>query len=66
MRIWLAGKISVKHHCQRKNKFTVTKKATVELGLPTNSDLLLMVGKGIRGVICHAIYRLAVKQTINR
>ena len=36
------------------------KKAEVELGLLTDIDMLLMVLKGIRGGICHAIHRYAV------
>ena len=35
------------------------KKTGVELELLTDVDMLLMVEKGIRGVICHAIYRYA-------
>ena len=35
------------------------KKAEVKLELLTDVDMLLMVGKGIRGGICHAIYRYA-------
>ena len=31
----------------------------VKLGLLTNADMLLMVEKGIRGGICHAIHRYA-------
>ena len=33
------------------------KKTKVNLDLLTNIDMLLMVGKGIRGEICHSIYR---------
>ena len=33
------------------------KKIVVELELLTNVDMLLMVEKGIRGGICHAIHR---------
>ena len=33
------------------------KKTGVELELITNFDMLLMIDKGIRGGICHAIYR---------
>ena len=35
------------------------KKTEVELELITNVDMLLMIGKGIRGEICHAIHRYA-------
>ena len=35
------------------------KKKQVELELLTDVDMLLMVGEGIRGGICHAIYRYA-------
>ena len=35
------------------------KKARVELELLINIDMLLMVEKGIRGGICHAIHRYA-------
>ena len=35
------------------------KKTEVELELLTNVDMLLMVEKGIRGGICHAIHRYA-------
>ena len=35
------------------------KKTEVELELLTNIDMLLMVAKGIRGGICHAIHRYA-------
>ena len=35
------------------------KKTEVELELVTDPDLLLMVEKGIRGGICHAILRYA-------
>ena len=35
------------------------KKAEVELELLTDVDMLLMVEKGIRGGICHAIHRYA-------
>ena len=35
------------------------KKIEVELELLTDIDMLLMVEKGIRGAICHAIYRYA-------
>ena len=31
----------------------------VKLDLLTNIDMLLMVGKGIKGGICHSIYRYA-------
>ena len=33
------------------------KKTKVKLDLLTNIDMLLMVEKGIRGGICHSIYR---------
>ena len=35
------------------------KKTEVKLELLTNVDMLLIVEKGIRGGICHAIYRYA-------
>ena len=35
------------------------KKIEVELELVTNVDMLLMIEKGIRGRICHAIHRCA-------
>ena len=35
------------------------KRTEVELELLTNIDMLLMVGKGVRGGICHAIHRYA-------
>ena len=35
------------------------KKTEVELELLTDVDMLLMVEKGIRGEICHAIHRYA-------
>ena len=35
------------------------KKIKVKLDLLTDIDMLLMVGKGIRGGICHSIYRYA-------
>ena len=35
------------------------KKSKVELELLTNIDILLMVKKGLRGGICHAIHRYA-------
>ena len=35
------------------------KKTEVKLGLLTNIDVLLMVGKGISGEICHAIHQNA-------
>ena len=35
------------------------KKTGVKLELPTDPNMLLMVEKGIRGGICHAIYRYA-------
>ena len=36
------------------------KKTKVKLDLLTDTDMLLMVEKGIRGGICHAIYRYAL------
>ena len=36
-----------------------SKKTKVKLELLTDADMLLMVEKGIRGGICHAIYRYA-------
>ena len=36
-----------------------SKKTKVKLDLLTNIDMLLMVEKGIRGGICHSIYRYA-------
>ena len=38
---------------------TCLKKTEVKLELLTNVDMLLMVGKGIGGGICHAIHRYA-------
>ena len=35
------------------------KKAEIELKLLTDINMLLMVEKGIRGEICHAIHRYA-------
>ena len=35
------------------------KKAKVKLALLTDIDMLFMVEKGIRGVICHSIYQYA-------
>ena len=35
---------------------TVLKKTKVKLDLLTDIDMLLMLGKGIRGGICHFIY----------
>ena len=35
------------------------KKKEVKLELLTDVDMLSIAGKGIRGVICHAIYRYA-------
>ena len=35
------------------------KKTNIKLELLTDVDMLLMVEKGIRGGICHAIYRYA-------
>ena len=35
------------------------KKTKVKLDLLTDIDMLLMVEKGIRGGICHSIYRYA-------
>ena len=40
------------------------KKTEVELKLITNVDMLLMIEKGIRGVICHAIHRHAKANNI--
>ena len=37
------------------------KKTEVRLGLLTNIDKLLMIEKGIRGGICHAIQRYTIK-----
>ena len=38
---------------------TCLKKTEVELKLSTDVDMLLMIEKGIRGGICHAIHRYA-------
>ena len=38
---------------------TVFKKSKVKLDLLTDIDMLLMVEKGIRGRLCHSIYRYA-------
>ena len=38
---------------------TALKKTEVKLELLTNFDMLLMVEKGIRGRMCHSIYRYA-------
>ena len=35
------------------------KKTGVELELLTDNDMLLMIEKGIRGGMCHAIYKYA-------
>ena len=35
------------------------KKTKVKLDLLTDIDMLLMIGQGIRGGICHSIYRYA-------
>ena len=35
------------------------KKTGVELELLADNDMLMMVQKGVRGGICHAIYRYA-------
>ena len=35
------------------------KKAKIKLDLLTNTDMLLMVEKGIKGGLCHSIYRCA-------
>ena len=35
------------------------KKTGVKLELKTDVDMLLMIEKGIRGGICHSVYRLA-------
>ena len=45
-------------HLDCLDKF-VFKKAEVELELLTEIDMLLMIEKGIRGGICHAIHRYA-------
>ena len=37
----------------------VLKRTKVKLHLSTDTDLLLMVGKGTRGGICHSVYRYA-------
>ena len=39
------------------------KKTEIKLELLTDIDILLMVGKGIRGGICHAINRYAKANT---
>ena len=41
------------------------KKTKVKLDLLTNIDMLLIIEKGVRGVICHSIYRhaKAIKNT---
>ena len=36
------------------------KKTNIELELLTDYDMLLMVGEGIRGGICHSIHRYAI------
>ena len=41
------------------------KKTNVELELLTDYDMLLMVEEGIRGGICHAIQRYAIRRIIN-
>ena len=38
---------------------SILKKTAVKLKLLTNFDMLLMVEEGIRGGMCHAIYRYA-------
>ena len=38
---------------------TCLKKTVIRLELLTNVDMLLMIEKGIRGGICHAIHRYA-------
>ena len=40
------------------------KKTNVELELLTDYDMLLMVEEGIRGGICHAIQRYAIRRII--
>ena len=40
------------------------KKTAVELVLLINIDMLLMIAKGIRGGICHAIHRYAKANNI--
>ena len=37
----------------------VLKRTKVKLDLSTDTDLLLMAGKGTRGGICHSVYRYA-------
>ena len=39
--------------------YAMLKKTNVKLDLLTNTDMLLMVEKGIKGGICHAIFRYA-------
>ena len=44
------------------SRFTMAssfKKTKVILDLLTDADMLLMVEKGIRGVICHSVYQYA-------
>ena len=38
---------------------TILKKSKVKLDLLTDTDILLMAEKGIRGEICHAMHRYA-------
>ena len=40
---------------------SLLKKTKVELELLTNTDMLLMVEKGIRGGMCQAIHKYAAK-----
>ena len=42
------------------------KKARIKLELLTNVDMLIMVEKGIRGGICHAIHRYAKANDKNK
>ena len=43
--------------CTRISMASLFKKTEVKLELSTDVDMLLMVEKGIRGEICHAIHR---------
>ena len=38
------------------------KKTRVKLELLTNNDMIMMVGRGIRGGICNAIHRYAKRK----